>query len=45
LGNLGVGEDTDINLKCLNDTVRKIIFSIKVYVTLLDYLKFLRSPS
>jgi hypothetical protein len=26
-------------------TVSKTIFSIKVYVTLLDYLKFLRSPS
>jgi hypothetical protein len=25
--------------------VRKTIFSIKVYVTLLDYLKFLRPPS
>jgi hypothetical protein len=25
--------------------VRKTIFSIKVYVTLLDYLKLLRSPS
>jgi hypothetical protein len=26
-------------------TVKKTIFSIKVYVTLLDYLKFLRSLS
>jgi hypothetical protein len=26
-------------------SVRKMIFSIKVFVTLLDYLKFLRSPS
>jgi hypothetical protein len=27
------------------DIVRKMIFSIRVFVTLLDYLKFLRSPS
>jgi hypothetical protein len=29
----------------VKDSVRKMIFSIKVYVTLLDYLKFLRLPS